>query len=127
VPFRQLLGELVAAVPGARGAIFCDYEGESVDLHVAEPQPAGCGALSLYDLKVCGAQLTAAWLLLQERSKDHGAGLLDALRLRTDQGTLLCAAVKGSYYLTLLLAPATPVARAALVLEKAARRFAEEM
>jgi hypothetical protein len=127
VPFRQLLGALVADVPGARGAIFCDYEGESVDLHVASPQPPGCGELSLYDLKVCGAQLTAAWLLLQDRSKDHGAGRLDSLRLSADHGTLLCAAAKEGYYVTLLLAPRAPTAAAALALARLARVFAGEM
>lgn len=127
MPFRQLLGALVADVPGARGAIFCDYEGESVDLHVASPQPPGCGELSLYDLKVCGAQLTAAWLLLQERSQAHGSGRLDSLRLSADRGTLLCAAAKEGYYVTLLLAPRAPTAAAAQALERLARLLAAEM
>ena len=127
MPFRQLLGALVTDVPGARGAIFCDYEGESVDLVVAEPQPRGCGTLSVYELKVCGAQLTTAWLLLQDRSKELGAGRLESLRLSTDQGTLLCAAAKEGYYVTLLLAPRAPTAAAAQVLAHLARRFATEM
>ena len=127
MPFRELLGALVAGVPGARGAIFCDYEGESVDLFVAAPQPPGCGPLSVYDLKLCGAQLTAVWTMLQECSKANGAGRLDALRLAAEHGTLLCHAAKQGYYVTLLLAPRAQASMAAVAVAELARRFAEEM
>jgi hypothetical protein len=127
VPFRLLLGELVEALPGARGAVFCDYEGESVDLFVAAPQPPGCGPLSEFDLKICGAQLTAVWTLLAERSLEHGAGRVDALHLHTDHGALLCAAVKDGYYVTLLLSPRAATAAARRRLGLLAHRFALEM
>ena len=127
MPFRELLGALVASVPGARGAIFCDYEGESVDLVVAAPQPPGCAPLSVYDLKICGAQLTAVWTVLQERSKANGAGRLEALRLAAEHGTLLCHAAKEGYYVTLLLAPRAQASKAAVAVARLARRFVEEM
>lgn len=44
--FRTLLGQLVANVPGARGAIIADWEGEAVDQ---------VGLMDSYDLQVLGA------------------------------------------------------------------------
>ena len=127
MPFRSLLAELVANAPGARGAIFCDYEGENVDLAVADPQPPRCGPLSNYDLKVCGAQFAAVWLLLQERNRNQGAGSLCELRVRAERGTLLCRSVRDGYYLTLLLSPGPSATTAGLALARTATRFAEEM
>jgi predicted regulator of Ras-like GTPase activity (Roadblock/LC7/MglB family) len=46
MPFKSLLGKLVANVPGAKGAIIVDWEGEEVD-HVAR--------MDDYELKVLGA------------------------------------------------------------------------
>ena len=127
MPFRSLLAALVANAPAARGAIFCDYEGENVDLAVADPQPPRCGELSVYDLKVCGAQLAAVWLLIQERNRQQGAGQLTELRVRAELGTLLCHAVKDGCYLTLLLGPGPRAGSASLLLARTAARFAEEM
>lgn len=127
MPFRALLAELVANAPGARGAIFCDYEGENVDLAVADPQPPRCGPLSVYDLKVCGAQFAAVWLLLQERNQTQGAGSLCELRVRAEHGTLLCRSVKDGYYVTLLLSPSSSATGAGLSLARIALRFADEM
>src|SRR5215470_479527 len=59
VPFRRMLDELVARAQGARGAVFCDFEGEFVELVVADP------ALTDYDMKVYGAHMAAAWVNLQ--------------------------------------------------------------
>ena len=47
MPFKTLLTELVAATPGARGAILADWEGESVEL--------ACSSDDEYELKVLAA------------------------------------------------------------------------
>jgi hypothetical protein len=127
VPFRALLAELVDRTPGARGAIFCDYEGESVELALAEPQPAGFEPLSIYDMKICGAQLAAVWIQLDERSRQQKAGRLLELQLGARQGTLHCCSVKDGYYLTLLTAPGPASGRATRALRKIAEQFAQEM
>ncbi len=46
MPFKELLGQLVARVPGAQGAIVADWEGEAVDQF---------GVMDDYDLKIIGA------------------------------------------------------------------------
>jgi hypothetical protein len=127
VPFRALLAELVDRTPGARGAIFCDFEGESVELALAEPPPPGFEPLTVYDMKICGAQLAAVWIQLDERSRQQSAGPLLELQLGAPRGTLHCCTVKDGYYLTLLTAPGKASGPATRALRRIAVRFAEEM
>jgi hypothetical protein len=127
VPFRALLRELVTSAPNARGAIFCDYEGENVDLAVADPQPRGCAALSDFDLKVCGASVAASWILLQQHSRAYGAGATLELKIASARGTLLCRSLPDGYYLTLLLAPGPHSEVAASVLRRMAARVEREI
>ena len=127
VSFAALLGDLVASAKGARGAVFCGHDGEFVDLLVAQPQPAGCGELSDYDLKVIGAHLAAPWLRLQDGSANGGAGTALELGMRCKEGALLCARLPEGYYLVLLLAPAAQVSRAYIELRRVAVRLAEHL
>jgi hypothetical protein len=127
VSFAALLAELVAQAQGARGAVFCGHDGEFVDLSVARPQPAGCGDLSEYDLKIIGAQLAAPWLRLQEGSLNGGAGAALEMGMRCRAGKLLCSRLPDRYYLILLLAPSAQAARAAVALRLAADKLAREL
>lgn len=110
VPFRSMLSSLVERAPGARGAVFCDYEGEFVALVVRDP------LLSEYDLKVFGAQLAAAWLDLENHSTERGAGGIVELRLGCAGGTLLCRALRDGYYVVLVIESGRPSAHAAFEL-----------
>jgi hypothetical protein len=128
VSFRPALRELVLRAPGARGAVFCDGEGESVDLVLAEPPPAGCQGLSAYDLRLTGAQVASAWLHLHVGSVERGAGRAVELQLRCDKGSLLCRVLREDYYLVLLLAPGkAPAAAAAFALRQAAARVVADL
>jgi hypothetical protein len=121
VPFRRALTTLVERAQGARGAIFCDHEGESVELVVRD------GGLSQYDMKVLGAQLAAAWLSLQGNSSERGAGGILELRLWCAEGTLLCRTLREGYYVVLLVAKGAPSAPAAFLLGEAAREMSGEI
>ena len=121
VPFRRMLGALVERVPGARGAVFCDYEGEFVDLVIRDPR------LSEYDMKLFGAHLAAAWLTLITGAAGRGAGDLAEVRIGCPGGTLLCRALPDGYYLVLLLASGVPGGPASFELQRAALAFAEEL
>jgi len=121
VPFRRVLTTLVATARGARGAVFCDQEGESVELVVRG------GGLSEYDMKVLGAQLAAVWLSLQANSSESGAGGIVELRLCCAEGTLLCRSLRDGYYVVLLVAKGAPSAPAAFLLERAAADIEQEM
>jgi len=128
VSFEPVLRELMERAPEARGAIFCDGEGESIDLVLARPPPSGCGELSDYDLKVAGAQVAASWLNLHNGSVQRGAGEALEMRLRCDAGTLLCRVLREGYYLVLLLAPgARGAAPAAFALREAADRVRADL
>ncbi|HEY6910563.1 MAG TPA: roadblock/LC7 domain-containing protein [Myxococcales bacterium] len=121
MPFRRALTTLVERARGARGAIFCDQEGESVELVVRDR------ALSEYDMKVFGAQLAAVWLDLQANSRECGAGGIVELRLWCEEGTLLCRSLPEGYYVVLLVAKGAPSAPAAFLLRNAAGEMAREM
>jgi hypothetical protein len=121
VPFRRLLGSLVARAPGARGAIFCDYEGEAVELVL------GDDSLSEYDMKVFGAQLAAAWLSLRDDSAARGAGAPVELRIACAGGTLLCRSLPEGYYVVLLVRRGAPTAFASYQLGATAAAMAAEL
>jgi hypothetical protein len=121
MPFRRLLTTLLSRTKGARGAIFCDYEGEFVDLAVGDP------LLSDYELKVFGAQLAATWLTLAASAKTRGAGGIVELRLACAEGTLLCNALPEGYYVVLVLKRNQPSAAAAFELRKISVELAAEL
>jgi len=116
-----MLQALVEKAPGARGAVFCDYEGEFVELVVRDP------TLSDYDMKIFGAQLAAAWLDLQTRATERGAGAAVEMRLGCAGGTLLCRSLRDGYYVVLLLKGGTPSALAAFELQHAATELASQL
>lgn len=115
-----MLSCLVERAPGARGAVFCDFEGEFVELVVRDP------SLSEYDMKVFGAQMAAAWLSLQTDSTEAGAGGIEELRLGCAAGTLLCRSLRDGYYVVLVVAPGAPSAHAAFELRHAAAEIAAQ-
>ncbi len=116
-----MLSSLVERAPGARGAVFCDYEGEFVALVARDP------ALSEYDLKVFGAHMAAAWLDLETHSSAQGAGGIVELRLGCAGGTLLCRALPDGYYVMLVLEGGKPSAHAAFELGHTAKEIASAL
>ena len=116
-----MLTSLVERARGARGAIFCDSEGESVELVLRDTQ------LSEYEMKVFGAQLAAVWIGLTTTAKDHGAGALLEVRVACPQGTLLCRSLPDGYYVVLLIGHGSPAASAAFALRATAREIASEL
>lgn len=128
VPFRQLLQNLVAHAAGARGAIFCDHEGEAIDLAVARPPPRGCAELTEYELKICGAQVAAPLLGIHDKARTLGAGVARELRIVCTQGTLVCSLLPDRYYVALLLTASSGGSADALrKLARTARLVSEEM
>jgi predicted regulator of Ras-like GTPase activity (Roadblock/LC7/MglB family) len=109
-----MLGSLVERTKGARGAVFCDVEGEFVELVIADPH------LSDYEMKIFGAQVAAAWLNLENGSSERGAGSMVEMKIHCAQGTLLCRNLRDGYYLVLLLARGVPSGAAAFELQRTA-------
>ena len=119
MPFERLLKDLVTRAAGARGAVFCDHEGEFVQLVIQDP------ALTDYDLRCYGAHLAATWLSLQ--SGLGGAGGIVELKIDCDGGALLCRALRDGYYLVLLLAHGAATASAAFEMRRVAEAVSREL
>ena len=119
--FRALLKGLVDRAAGARGAVFCDVEGEFVDLAIKDE------ALTHYDLRAFGAHLAAPWLNLQSGSELSGAGRIVELKIGCSGGTLLCRGLRDGYYLVLLLAHGSAVAPAAFEMRRCAEEVVREL
>ena len=113
-----MLTTLVERAPGARGAIFCDHEGESVALVLRDPQ------VSEYEMKVFGAQLAAVWMDLSTTAKERGAGALVELRVACASGSFLCRSLPDGYYVALLIGSGFPRASASVALRAAAGEIA---
>ena len=64
-PFRRILRELVTGLPEAWGAIFVDWEGESVDLFATTDE---------YEVKLAGAEAGLLLSRLVSSGKDAAMG-----------------------------------------------------
>jgi len=113
-----MLTSLVERVAGARGAVFCDHEGESVELVLRDPQ------LSEYDLKIAGAQLAAVWQSLKDSSSHSGIGATQELQVSCASGSLICRSLPDGYYVVLLIGPGAPAAPAGFELRATAAEIA---
>lgn len=123
--FDDLLRSLVASVPGARGAVFCDGEGEAVSAIGAsgrrEPEATGD-----FDLRVAGAQLATPL----ELAKRHGQAAIGApceLVITGARETLLVKMLPDDYYLVVCLEPGALAARGLQRLRAVAEIVAREI
>jgi predicted regulator of Ras-like GTPase activity (Roadblock/LC7/MglB family) len=116
-----MLSDLVDRAPGVRGGIFCDFEGEFIELVLRDPR------LSEFDLKIVGAQVCAAWANLRSQSATAGAGEPQEMKIGCAQGTILCRGLPEGYYLLLLLEQGKPVGAIAYAMAQAATSFAREL
>ena len=121
MPFQRLLKDLVERAPGARGAVFCDHEGEFVHLVIQDQR------LTDYDMRCYGAHLAATWLNLDAGSTLWGAGGLLELKIDCTGGSLLCRALRDGYYLVLLLAHGAATGPAAFEMRRVAEAVAREL
>lgn len=116
-----MLSDLVDRAPGARGAIFCDFEGEFISLVIRDPR------LSEFEMKIAGATVASAWTNLRSEGAAQAAGMPLEMKIGCAEGTLLCRGLPEGYYLVLLLGSQKPVGACAYVLAKAADAFAREL
>ena len=127
MPFRRLLRALVERTDGALGAIFCDHQGEHVSLALAERPVPGCAPLSEWDLKICGAQVAASIVTLNEAAHETALGSARELRVVCEAGTLACHLLPQGYYLLVVLAPGGRSARVRRELAETALLVSKEM
>lgn len=108
-----------AAVPGALGAVLCDFEGEAVLTQLGStPVPAAMlegaksqiparlshiGSPADFLLRLAGAEPCALLALFGQRSEALGGGTLEALELGFARVQLLVTRLPEDYYLVMVL------------------------
>jgi hypothetical protein len=119
--YDELLRALVDAVPGARGAVFCDSTGESVNA-VGSSGRRAPGRRNDFDLRVAAAQLAPP----VDRALQH-LGALRELQVTGASETLLVNVLPEGYFVVLCLEPGALTARGWRQLRLAAGRLALEL
>ena len=116
--FRKVLAELVQKVPGARGAILADYEGEAVDQ---------AARMDDYQLKVLGAH---KGVILGNLSRAIGRLEGDCLRemvVATEKSQTLVLPITADYFLVLTLERGHLLGRALFEARRCAERLRHEI
>ena len=108
MPLKTILNELMSRIPGASGAIFADWEGESVE-HVARQDS--------YELKVIGAHHGIILQNLRRATQTMGGDAVEDVVIGAERLNTVIVPVDSDYFLVLtlskeqLLGPARRAAR----------------
>lgn len=123
--YDEILRALIDAVPGARGAVFCDSMGESVN-SVGASGRSDPARLNDFDLRVAGAQLATPIDLALRRSAGN-LGKIAEFQISGPHETLLVQVLPEGFYVVLCLEPGALVARGRFELGRTAERLAREI
>jgi predicted regulator of Ras-like GTPase activity (Roadblock/LC7/MglB family) len=118
VPFKTILRNLVEKVPGARGAILADWEGEAVD------------QFSLYDeyeLKVTGAHQGIILSQMKEIHAKLSGELFREAIVTTDEQRLVIGTVGPEYSLVMTLDRSSVVGQAMYKFREAVKLLDKEI
>lgn len=94
--FRVILRRLVESVPGAWGAIFVDWEGESVDLYATTDE---------YEVKLAGAEIGLLLTRLVAAGKGAGVERTSAGFVRTTTNDFYLHTLDQEYFVLLATKP----------------------
>jgi predicted regulator of Ras-like GTPase activity (Roadblock/LC7/MglB family) len=89
------MDQMVAAVPGALGAMFLDHEGEAVAVSGSQ--------IPKYDLQVIGAYSGIFLSNARRVCEDVRLGAADRLKIQCHGSNLFIAALNDGYYMVLVL------------------------
>ncbi len=117
--FSYLLTNLLVDVPGAQGAVFLDPEGESVELVSRQATP--------YELKLEGAYHGIFLRSAARLSQLLDGGRLERLAIAGTQMQVMSRALKGGYYLVLIMEPGASTSIAGEALGRASVAFDAEI
>ena len=96
--FREILHELIRGTKGAIGAIFLDWEGETVELVSERPLDADD-----HDLKVIGAYQGIFLTRLRDLCTNIGVGAPHRFKVEFAHTRTLSCDLKDGYYLVLIM------------------------
>lgn len=118
MPFKRILHELVAAVPGARGAILADWEGEEVAHYTLDDE---------FELKIIGAHKGIILSHLKEIHAKVGYPEPTVVEIFTDTATVLIAGIGADYCVVMTLAPSGGRPKASYALTAAVKLLMKEI
>jgi len=98
VPFRQILLELLQSTHGSLGALFLDWEGESVEVITERPFDADD-----HDLKVIGAYQGIFLTQLKKVCDDVEAGVPHRFKMEFARTKILSCDLKDGYYVVFIV------------------------
>ena len=117
MPYRAILDELLAQVPGSQTALLLDGQGEVV---------VGAGDLDERH-RLIGAYQGIALGIVARTASRFGVGSIDTLVWRHAAGSVILSTLHDGYYLVLSLGPGAPVGQARHRSEGARDRLNEEL
>jgi predicted regulator of Ras-like GTPase activity (Roadblock/LC7/MglB family) len=100
--FQTILKELVTSIPGAIGALFLDWEGETVEMLGARPFDADD-----HDLKIMGAHQGIFLTQLRQICDRISAGTPHRFKVEFASTKVLSCDLADGYYLVLVVDAAT--------------------
>ncbi len=117
MPYRSILDELLAQVPGSQTALLLDGQGEVV---------VGAGDLDERH-RLIGAYQGIALGMVARTASRFGVGSIDTLVWRHADGSVILATLHDGYYLVLALGPRAPAGRARHRCERARDQLNQEI
>ena len=96
MPFHKILSDLLASTDGSIGAIFLDYEGETVQLASADD-------LAPDDLRFVGAWQGIFLTHLRNVCRHLGTGTPQRFKIEFERATVLSFDLSDGYYVVLLV------------------------
>ena len=96
--FQRILRTLVASTHGALGAIFLDWEGETVEVVTERPLDA-----DVHDLRVIGAYQGIFLTRLREMAAKVKVGVPLRFKIEFERSMTLSCDLKDGYYLVLVV------------------------
>ena len=103
--FGELLGEMLAKIPGARGAVLSDGTDDTIDTANRADD------ISVFDVCIAGAQVGQAMVRLTNDAMLHGLGRPQVV-FETETSVIVCKLIVHEYLLTMLLRRSANLARA---------------
>ncbi len=119
MPFNYLLTNLLVDVPEAIGAIFLDYDGETVDFVTRHGEP--------FDLKVEGAYQGLFTRQVGSTVDSAGIGALECFVIEGEELATLTHVLPDGYYVVLVARRPVARARAQHHLRQTAKMLAREI
>ena len=120
MPFKAIMRNLVDSVPGARGAIFVDWEGEAVDQYSVVDD-------DVYELKVMGAHKGVILSQINEAQKTADNAEINMVIIRMDKYSIILAPVKEGYYVALEVKAGAIMSRATYLIKQSVKDLAANM